>query len=77
MIDELSTVVLMTDLPRHGLRSGDLGTVVLVHQDGKGYTVEFATLGGDTIAVVTLSAEEIRPTRANDIAHVREVAPAS
>jgi hypothetical protein len=77
MIDEPGTVVLMTDLPRHGLRAGDLGTGASVHQDGKGYTVEFATLGGDTIAVVTLSVAQIRPTRANDIAHVREVAPAS
>lgn len=75
MIQELSTVVLTTDLPEHGLRAGDLGTVVMVHQEGKGYSVEFMTLSGETIAVATLSAEQVRPTRANDIAHVRELAP--
>ena len=77
MIDELSTVVLTTDLPQYGLRGGDLGTVVMVHQEGKGYTVEFTTLGGNTIAVATLSADQVRPTRPNDIAHVRELASAS
>lgn len=77
MIEELSTVVLMTDLPGQGLRAGDLGTVVMVHQGGKGFTVEFATLSGVTIAVATLADDQVRPTRANDIAHVRELAPSS
>ena len=31
MINELKTVILTTDLPDHGLKAGDLGTVVLVH----------------------------------------------
>ncbi|HKB46868.1 MAG TPA: DUF4926 domain-containing protein [Ktedonobacterales bacterium] len=77
MIDELSTVVLTTDLPQYGLRAGDLGTVVLVHQGGDGYTVEFTTLSGDTIAVATLPADHVRPTRPNDMAHVRELAATS
>ena len=77
MIEELSTVVLMADLPEHDLRAGDLGTVVLVHQGGKGYTVEFTTLDGDTLAVATLAADQVRPTRPNDIAHVRELAVAA
>lgn len=78
MIEELSTVVLTADLAKHSLRAGDLGTVVLVHDGGKGYTVEFATLDGETLAVLTLTADQVRPTRAGDMAHVREiVAPAS
>lgn len=74
MIEELSAVVLTADLPQHDLRAGDVGTVVMVHQSGKGYTVEFTTLRGETIAVATLSAEQVRATRSNDIAHVREMA---
>jgi hypothetical protein len=31
------------------------------------------TLSGDTVAVVTLSAEQVRPIRTNEIAHVREL----
>jgi hypothetical protein len=74
MIEELSDVVLMTDLPQHALRAGDLGTVVMVHQGGQGYTVEFTTMSGQTVAVATLTADEVRPTRSNDIAHVRQLA---
>ena len=76
MIDELASVVLTTDLPERGLRAGDIGTVVLVHQGGQGYTVEFMTLSGETVAVVTLAGDQVRPIRRNEIAHVRELAAA-
>lgn len=42
MINELESVVLKADLPEHGLKKGDLGTVVLV-QGTAGYEVEFMT----------------------------------
>jgi hypothetical protein len=77
MIEELASVVLTTDMPERGLRAGDIGTVVLVHQGRQGFTVEFMTLSGETIAVVTLAANQVRPIRANEIAHVREVIAAS
>ncbi len=73
MIEELASVALTVDLPEHRLQAGDIGTVVMVHQEGTGYTVEFLTLGGDTIAVVTVTAGQIRPIRANEIAHAREL----
>jgi hypothetical protein len=71
MIEELESVVLTTDMPERGLQAGDIGTVVMIHQQGQGYTVEFMTLTGETVAVVTLPAEQVRPIRANEIAHVR------
>jgi Domain of unknown function (DUF4926) len=46
-------VVLTADLPEHGLKAGDLGTVVLVHRHGV-YEVEFMALDGETVAVVSL-----------------------
>ncbi len=73
MIEELANVVLTTNMPERRLVAGDIGTVVMVHQAGQGYTVEFMTLSGDTVAVVTLPAEQVRPIRANEIAHVREL----
>lgn len=76
MIEELASVVLTTSLPEHGLQSGDIGTVVLVHQEGQGYTVEFLTLSGETVAVITVLAEQIRPIRTNEIAHARALAAA-
>ena len=71
MIDELDIAVLTCDLPEHGLAAGDIGTVVLVHDEGKGYEVEFMTLDGETIAVATLRAEQVRPVQHDEIAHAR------
>lgn len=76
MIKELESVVLTTDLPKDGLTAGDIGTVVLVHESGQGYTVEFMTLAGTTVAVVTLLAHQVRPIAKDEIAHARAVAPA-
>jgi len=77
MIKELDSVVLTTDLPEHGLAGGDIGTVVLVHEGGKGCTVEFMTLAGRTIAVVTLLENQIRQIAKDEIAHARCVAAAA
>lgn len=76
MMEELASIVLTVDLPEHGLRAGDVGTVVMVHQGGHGYTVEFVTLGGDTVAVVTLAGDRVRPIQPNEIAHARPLAAA-
>lgn len=76
MINEHDTVVLTGDLPEEGLTAGDIGTVVHVHKNGAGYEVEFMTLAGQTIAVASLPAEQVRPVGRQDIAHVRELQPA-
>ena len=74
MIEEISTVVLTRDIESLGLRIGDLGTVVMVHANGAAFEVEFVTLGGSTLAVLTLAADHVRPVDAGEIAHVRKVA---
>jgi hypothetical protein len=74
MIKELDSVVLTTDLPEHGLSAGDIGTAVLVHEGGKGCTVEFMTLAGHTIVVVALLANQIRQIAKDEIAHACHVA---
>jgi hypothetical protein len=73
MIQELERVVLTEDLPEHNLKAGDVGTVVLVHKDSQGYEVEFVALNGETIAVVSVYASQVRPVRRGEIAHVREL----
>jgi hypothetical protein len=74
MIKELDVVVLRRNLPEHRLQAGDLGTVMMVHNGGAGFEVEFTTLVGETLAVVTLSAGDLRPTSPGEIAHARRVA---
>jgi len=74
MINELSSVVLTTDIPELGLASGDIGTVVRVHDHDAGYEVEFIALDGETIGVATLTSSQIRSVREGEIAHARQVA---
>lgn len=71
MVRELEQVVLSEDLPECGLKAGDIGTVVLVHSSGKGYEVEFMTLDGNTVAVVSVFPAQIRSIRQYEIAHAR------
>lgn len=73
MIRELDEVILSCDVPEHGLTAGDIGTVVLVHRGGKGFEVEFTALDGESVAVATLQAQQVRPVRSGEIAHVREL----
>ena len=74
MINEHEVVVLTEDVPDAGLEAGDIGTVVHVHPGGTGYEVEFMTLTGDTVAVVTLRPAQFRLVQSRDVAHVRELA---
>lgn len=72
MIREFDTVALTRPVPEHGLEVDDW-TVVMVHRAGAGFEVEFVTLAGETVAVVTLPAEAVRELRADEIAHARVV----
>jgi hypothetical protein len=76
MIKEHDRIVLTEDLPEETLKAGDIGTVVHIHQNGAGYAVEFMTLTGETITVVTLMAAQVRPLVRRDMAHARELQPA-
>jgi hypothetical protein len=73
MIKEHDYVVLTQNVPEAGLEAGDIGTVVHVHAGGAGYEVEFMTLEGKTLAVVTLRPAQVRPIQPRDVAHVREL----
>lgn len=69
----LDTVVLVRDLPEHGLRNGDLGAVVQVYEPD-GLEVEFVTASGKTQALVTLNVNDVRPVKDSDLIAVRSVA---
>jgi hypothetical protein len=73
-INEHDCVVLTQDVREVGLKAGDIGTVVYVHGKGAGYEVEFMTLAGETVAVVTLRPAQVRSVQSRDVAHVRELA---
>jgi hypothetical protein len=74
MIREHDCIVLTQNLPDEDLRAGDVGTVVHVHADAAAYEVEFVTLTGRTVAVVTVLPSQLRPVSPHDLTHVRELA---
>jgi hypothetical protein len=68
--DMYGDVILTRDVNDHGLRAGDVGTVVERHVVPgvleEGYSVEFFDMTGNTVAVVTLPASALRlPTPAD------------
>lgn len=73
MIAEHDRAILLVDLPDQQLRAGDVGVVVHAYADGAAYEIEFFTLDGQTIDVVTVEADQIRPVSRRDVLHAREL----
>ena len=70
-IPELDEVILRRDLPDEGLRAGDVGVVVHAYESGRGYEVEFLTADGETVAVLTLGADDVEPLTGRRILNAR------
>lgn len=56
----LDPVAVIADLPDHGLRRGEVGTVVEVWKDGA-YEVEFSDETGQAYAFIALTADKLMP----------------
>ena len=71
-IKVLDTVVMNSDLPKHGLKIGDVGSVVHVYS-ADAIEVEFVTAAGRTQAVVMVETSKVRPIGPRDILAVRQL----
>jgi hypothetical protein len=71
MIKEFERVVLKEDLKGTSYIKGDVGTIVLIYPDGRGFEVEFFALDGTTLGVETVLATQLIP--ANGIKKVLHV----
>jgi hypothetical protein len=69
----LDTVVLNRDFPEHGLKRGDLGTIVVIYEPD-GLEVEFVTASGRTGALLTLNVSDVRKVADADLVAVRQFA---
>ena len=69
-------MALTCDLPKQGLKRGDVGTAVLVHGNGAAFEVEFVGYDGHTVALVTLEQDQVRALQTGDIPHARELTSA-
>ncbi len=79
MKHELFTrVALIADLPDHGLRRGDVATVVEQHSvrpgQEPGYSLEVFNAVGETVAVVTARESQIAHLTSNELLHARPFA---
>ncbi|MDA0988637.1 MAG: DUF4926 domain-containing protein [Chloroflexi bacterium] len=71
--EKLECVVLTHDIGEHGLRAGDLGTVVEVYPEG-GVEVEFVRGSGATQVLLTLEEKDVRKIDQNDLLATRRLA---
>jgi hypothetical protein len=71
MIKEHDRVVLRKAIPEQELKTGDVGTVIHVYKKDGAFEVEFLTLHGETVAVVTVDASQVRPVQKREITHAR------
>jgi hypothetical protein len=73
-----SRVVLKTDVSEHGLRRGDLATIVDFHPgvpgQEPGYSLEVFNAVGDTVAVIALGESQIEALREDEILCARVMA---
>ena len=75
-----SRVALKTRLPRHGLRRGDVATIV-DYDRGRpdqepGYSLEVFNALGETIAVITVRESQIEPLSEREVLCTRVLAAA-
>jgi Domain of unknown function (DUF4926) len=74
MLREHDIIALTRAVPEEGLEAGDIGTIIAVHKGGEGYTLEFMTISGKTVAIATVEAAAVRPIKDQEIASARQVA---
>ncbi|MBX7141224.1 MAG: DUF4926 domain-containing protein [Chitinophagales bacterium] len=68
MIKEFERVVLTENLNGTPFVKGDVGTVVMIHNNGKGYEVEFFAADGSTLGVETVEGTQVISAK-----HVKKV----
>jgi hypothetical protein len=73
MFKLLDTVALTHDIPSAGLRRGDLGAIVELHEPDA-MEVEFVAASGRTQALLTLEASDVRQVGDQDLIAVRSLA---
>ncbi len=71
-MNEFDLVVLQEDVADGRLKTGDVGTILTVYNEGKAFEVEFVTLTGEPVAIETLLAHQIRPVRPSEVLSVRD-----
>jgi hypothetical protein len=71
-------VALTRDIPEHGLKQGDVATLVdtAPHPNGgpEGLVLEITNAVGDSLRVAIVTADDVEPLNANEVLAVRQLA---
>ena len=60
MFKEFERVYLVEDLPDTSFVKGDVGAIVMIHENGAGYEIEFFAADGSTLGVETVTASQVK-----------------
>ena len=60
MLKEFERAFLTEDLSGTSFVKGDIGTIVLIHENGAGYEIEFFAADGSTLGVETVFATQVK-----------------
>ncbi len=63
-MEEYARVRLSNAIPEAGLEAGAVGAIVIVHEPGRAYEVEFTDGEGRTVALLALLEEQIEEVKA-------------
>ena len=75
MIKELERVYLLDDLAETPFVKGDIGTVVFIYPEQKGYEIEFFAVDGTTLGVETVPAAKVKSVKGiKKVLHIDEAA---
>ncbi len=59
---EFDRIILTDNLPGTTFVKGDIGTVVMIYNNGEGYEIEFFAADDSTLGVETVTANQIKST---------------
>jgi len=65
--------VINRDIPEYGLVQGDIGVILHMYDASNGIEVEFVSGEGNTVGVMTLTLDDVRTIKNDEILHVREL----
>ncbi|MFI5172166.1 MAG: DUF4926 domain-containing protein [Chitinophagales bacterium] len=75
MIKEFDRIVLIRDLPGTIFVKGDIGTVVMIYDGGRGYEIEFFAADGSTLGVESVDTHDLISTEGiKKVLHIDDIA---
>ncbi len=75
MLKEFERAYLVEDLSDTSFVKGDVGTVVMIHENGAGYEIEFFAADSSTLGVETVTASQVKSVEGiKRVLHINEKA---